>query len=53
MAQHFRVTESAVSQWADKVPVRRMKAIRDYTLGAVSIEEMIPDDMPASEEQGA
>lgn len=44
MAAHFGVTVSAVSQWrANGVPIDRMKAVREYTGGAVSLDEMIPD----------
>lgn len=43
-ARHFQVTPSAISQWAAKgVPVARMKAVRDFTAGAVSLEELVPD----------
>ena len=44
MAAHFGVTLSAVSQWrANGVPIDRMKAVRDYTGGTVSLDEMIPE----------
>jgi len=48
MAAHFGVTVSAVSQWrANGVPIDRMKAVRDYTGGTVSLDEMIPEpDQP-------
>ena len=44
LAQHFQLTQSAVSQWrANGVPPTRMKAVRDFTEGAVTLEEMLPD----------
>lgn len=44
MAEHFGLTQSAVSQWrTNGVPPARMNAVRDFTGGAVSLEEMIPD----------
>lgn len=44
LAQHFRLTQSAVSQWrTNGVPLNRMKAVRDFTDGAVSLDEMVPD----------
>lgn len=43
LADHFGLTPSAVSQWKDNgIPPRRMLAIRDFTDGAVSVEEMLP-----------
>lgn len=43
MASHFDVTQAAVSHWKTKgVPVGRMKAVRDYTGGSVSLDEMVP-----------
>lgn len=44
MAAHFGVHKSAVSQWKTKgVPVERMKAVRDFTDGAVTLDEMVPE----------
>ena len=44
LAWHFGLTQSAVSQWrSNGVPYQRMKAVRDYTAGAVTLEEMLPD----------
>lgn len=44
LAQHFDVTPAAVSQWKQNgVPVRLMKAVRDFTGGAVTLEEMVPE----------
>ncbi len=50
LASHFGLTPSAVTQWrTNGVPVHRMKAVRDFSHGEVSIEEMIPD-FPASQQ---
>lgn len=44
MAQHFRLTQSAVSQWrTNGVPPARMKAVRDFTGGMVSLDDMLPE----------
>jgi len=44
LAAYFGLTQSAVSQWrANGVPLHRMKAVRDFTSGAVSLDEMVPD----------
>jgi DNA-binding transcriptional regulator YdaS (Cro superfamily) len=43
MAKHFGVTVSAVSQWKSGVPPAQMKAVRDFTEGAVTLEDMVPD----------
>lgn len=44
LAQHFGKTAGAVSQWkTNGVPVALMKAVRDFTGGAVTLEEMVPD----------
>jgi DNA-binding transcriptional regulator YdaS (Cro superfamily) len=49
MAAHFRVTQSAVCQWrTNGVPPARMKAVRDFTGGEVTLEDMLP---PANEQQ--
>jgi len=50
MARHFNLTESAVNYWANQgVPVRRMKAVRDYTRNAVTLDEMVPEPEQAKE----
>lgn len=42
-AVRFVVSVSAISQWAaNGVPVRRMKAVRDFTGGEVTLEDMVP-----------
>lgn len=52
LAAHFNLTQSAVSQWrSNGVPPRRMKAVRDFTGGAVSLDDMLegeagPTDQP-------
>ena len=44
LAEHFGLTQSAVSQWrSNGVPPGRMKAVRDFTSGAVTLDEMLPD----------
>ena len=44
LAAHFGLTQGAVSQWrANGVPPQRMKAVREFTQGAVTLEEMLPD----------
>jgi len=44
LAQHFGKTAAAISQWkTNGVPVGLMKAVRDFTGGAVTLEEMVPD----------
>lgn len=43
LATHFGLTRSAVSQWrTNGVPPGRMKAVRDFTEGAVTLDEMLP-----------
>ena len=44
LAVHFDVSASAISQWkANGVPLDNMKAVREFTGGAVTLEEMVPD----------
>lgn len=44
LANHFGRSASAVSQWRKNgVPVDFMKSVRDFTGGAVTLEEMIPE----------
>ncbi len=44
LAAHFNVSRAAVSQWkANGVPLAHMKAVRDLTGGAVTLEEMVPE----------
>lgn len=44
LAEHFGLTQSAVSQWrTNGVPPARMKAVRDFTGGAVTLDEMLPE----------
>lgn len=45
LAAHFQLTPSAVSQWrGNGVPVDRMRAVRDFTGGVVTLEDMLPGD---------
>jgi DNA-binding transcriptional regulator YdaS (Cro superfamily) len=44
LAAHFGVSPAAVSQWkTNGVPVAHMKAIRNFTGGAVTLDEMVPE----------
>jgi DNA-binding transcriptional regulator YdaS (Cro superfamily) len=44
LADHFGVTPAAVSQWKHNgVPLAHMKAVRDFTSGVVTLEEMVPE----------
>jgi DNA-binding transcriptional regulator YdaS (Cro superfamily) len=44
LADHFNVSPAAVSQWKKNgVPLDNMKAVRDFTGGAVTLEEMVPE----------
>lgn len=44
LSAFFNVTPGAVSQWRTTgVPSKYMKAVRDFTGGDVSLEEMLPD----------
>lgn len=46
LADHFKITRSAVSQWrTNGIPVDYMKAIRDFTGGAVTLDEMVPESI--------
>lgn len=52
LAQHFGVTPAAVSQWKrNGVPLDNMKAVRDFTGGLVTLDEMVPDATPATSTQ--
>lgn len=43
LAAHFNLTPSAVSQWKlNGVPPRKMKAVREFSGGQVTLEEMVP-----------
>ena len=54
MAAHFGKTPAAISQWkVNGVPLGLMRAVRDFTEGAVSLEDMVPDAGAASEQQAA
>jgi hypothetical protein len=44
MAMHFGISEAGVHHWkVGGVPKGRMKDVRDFTGGCVSLEEMLPD----------
>ncbi len=52
LAQHLGKTPSAITQWkTNGVPVGLMKAVRDFTGGAVTLDEMVPE--PRDSEQAA
>lgn len=52
LAAQFGLTQSAVSQWrVNGVPRARMKAVRDFTDGAVSLDEMLPGEPSAEPAQ--
>jgi DNA-binding transcriptional regulator YdaS (Cro superfamily) len=54
LANHFRVSKAAVSQWkSNGVPVDKMKAVRDFTEGAVTLDEMVPEPGPTLTQQAA
>jgi hypothetical protein len=43
LANHFGKTPGAVSQWkTNGVPLNLMKAVRDFTGGAVTLDAMVP-----------
>ena len=49
MADHFGVNKTAVFGWKiNGVPPDRMKAVRDFSGGAITLEEMIPDSAPVA-----
>jgi len=51
LAAHFALTASAVSQWkSNGVPRDKLKAVRDFTGGAVSLEEMLTEPAAADSE---
>ncbi len=44
MAESMGVNKTAVWGWkVHGVPVARMKAVRDFTGGAVTLEDMVPE----------
>jgi DNA-binding transcriptional regulator YdaS (Cro superfamily) len=48
LAAHFALTPSAVSQWrTNGVPPSRMKAVREFTAGAVTLDDMVPEPQAA------
>lgn len=54
LAGHFGITPAAISQWqSNGVPVARMKAVRDFTAGQVSLEEMLPEPVAHIEAKAA
>jgi DNA-binding transcriptional regulator YdaS (Cro superfamily) len=55
LAAHFNVTPAAVSQWKHNgVPLGHMKAVRDFTGGEVTLDELVPaSKTPAFEDTAA
>lgn len=50
LAKHIGVSRAAVSQWkSNGVPLAHMKAVRDFTNGAVTLEEMVPESTTKAE----
>lgn len=48
LAAHFNRTPAAISQWkTNGVPLSLMKAVRDFTDGHVTLDELVPDTAPA------
>lgn len=44
LAKHIGVSPAAVSQWkTNGVPLAHMKAVRDFTGGEVTLDEMVPE----------
>lgn len=43
VAEHFDRTLGAISQWRDGVPTSLMLAVRDFTGGEVTLEEMLAE----------
>jgi DNA-binding transcriptional regulator YdaS (Cro superfamily) len=51
---HFGISLSAISQWTTNgVPVSRMRAVREFTGGEVTLEDMVPDGKPTEEARDA
>lgn len=50
LAKHLRISWSAVVQWRHNgVPVKRMKAVHEFTRRKVSLSEMLPDSTTTEE----
>lgn len=48
LAKHFGVTPAAVSQWKENgVPLDRMRSVCEFTGGAVSLEDLVPEQKVA------
>ena len=53
MADFFDVTPSAVTQWkTNGVPGAKMKAVRAFTRGCVTLDEMVSDPVPVKAQKG-
>jgi DNA-binding transcriptional regulator YdaS (Cro superfamily) len=54
LAAHFGITASAVSQWkTNGVPPAQMKAVREFTDGAVTLDDMVPDKDHQADQKAA
>jgi hypothetical protein len=51
LADFFCVGKAAITQWkTNGVPISRMKAVRDFSKGEVTLESMLPDtQQPAAQ----
>lgn len=48
LAAYLQKTPAAISQWkTNGVPVSLMRAVRDFTAGEVTLEDMVPEAPPA------
>jgi DNA-binding transcriptional regulator YdaS (Cro superfamily) len=48
LAEHLGISRAAISQWkTNGVPVDHMKAVREFTAGAVTLDEMVPEPKAA------
>ncbi len=52
LAQHLGVSVGRISQIAvSGVPVKYMQAVRDFSGGAVSVEEMVEERTPSKDKE--
>lgn len=54
LSEHFKVTGAAITHWRTKgVPADRMRAVHDFTGGAVTLEDLVPPSrLPAEQPEG-
>jgi hypothetical protein len=54
LANHFGKSAGAISQWkGNGVPLALMKAVRDFTGGVVTLDEMVPAPRTPTDHQEA